>query len=273
MVKKDGLTVDDDLNASLARSLEMSIDMLPFVPDLLKGMWALGSSPELVVDLLRPLRLDSARTRVLDLGCGKGAVSVILAEELGFRVLGVDICEDFLIEAAEKAVEYGVSDRCRFEFHDMRRFVRTASGFDVVILASLGSVLGAYEPCVAALRKTVRPGGFMLIDDGFLKGSEPVTRAGYDHYVPHDLTLSQLTAHGDRLLKEVLTVEENRAINREYLEIIKQNARDLVARTPGIAVRVEEYIRNQEIECDTLDKYVTGAIWLLQREERSSAGK
>ncbi len=265
---KERKAVDDDLKASLARSLEMSIEMLPFVPDLLHGMWALGSSPELVVELLRPLDLDAAETRVLDLGCGKGAVSITLAEELGYRVLGIDICEDFLKEAAEKAALHGVSDRCRFEFQDMRRFVRTASGYDVVILASLGGVLGSYEKCVAALRRTVRPGGFMVIDDGFLTGHAPVARVGYDHYVPRDLTMTQLTAHGDRLRQEILTVEQNRAINREYLEIIRKNARDLVARHPRIAARVEAYIREQEIECDVLDKYITGAIWLLQREER-----
>ena len=95
-----------NLQKSVAQSLEINSTMLPFVPDLLRGMWALGCSPRIVVDLLRPLGLPASSTRILDLGCGKGAITVRTAEELGFQAIGVDACEAFLKEARHKAAEH-----------------------------------------------------------------------------------------------------------------------------------------------------------------------
>ncbi len=258
---------NNDIQKSVADSLEMDTGMLPFVPELLKGMWALGCSPELVVKLLRPLGLDPAGTKLLDLGCGKGAVSVTVAHVLGFRAVGIDACEVFLEEARQKAAEWGVSQKCSFELKDLREYVKEASDFDVVVFASLGGLLGNYHQLVGMLRRTVRPGGYILIDDGFLRGEKPVERAGYGHYVPYAQTLKQLTAHGDTVVRETRTVEESRKINQEYLAIIKKNAKGLVEKRPELEGRVAEYILGQETECEVLDAYITGAIWLLQREE------
>jgi len=259
---------ENDVEKSIADSLEMDTGMLPFVPELLKGMWALGSSPELVVGLLRPLGLAPERTKLLDLGCGKGAVAVTVAHRLGFSAVGIDACEAFLEEARERAAERGVSHRCRFELMDLRLYVKKASGFDVVVFASLGGLLGGYDQLVGRLRRTVRPGGHILIDDGFLKGGIPVQRAGYGHYIAHAQTLKQLTAHGDTLAQEILTIEQNRRINQEYLAIIKQNAMALLKNRPELEDSLLSYIRQQEKECEVLDTQITGAIWLIRREEK-----
>ena len=53
-------------------------------------------------------------TKVLDLACGKGAVSVRLAKELNIHFKGVDILPEFIDYAKCNAQEYGVSDLCEF---------------------------------------------------------------------------------------------------------------------------------------------------------------
>jgi cyclopropane fatty-acyl-phospholipid synthase-like methyltransferase len=257
--------MDEDVKRSVAESLEMTTGMLPFVPPLLDGMWALGCSPELVVEMLRPLGLSPAETRVLDLGCGKGAAAVTLAKEFGFNALGIDACEFFLDEARKKAEELAVSHLCRFELKDLRNFVSQDRDFDVVIFASLGGLLGNYAECVAALRRTLRPGGYILIDDGFLSGGEPIDRAGYGHYAPHAETLRQLTSQGDILVEERLTIEETRSINLEYMDLIRRNGEKLIRRRPDIKDQVHDYIRSQEVECEIIEHSITGAIWLLQK--------
>jgi SAM-dependent methyltransferase len=252
-----------NLEASVARSLEMSKSMLPFVPDLLKGMWALGGSPELVVELLRPLNLPESSTRVLDLGCGKGAVSVKVAAELGFQVVGIDACKAFLDEASAKAAEYAVASLCRFQLQDLRDYVKTARDFDVVILASVGGVLGRLDSTIKILGSVLKPGGYMILDEGFFT-TKKIPRAGYEHIVPHAETLRHLTSHGDRLIKEILNEEETHRTNELYLEIIKKNAADLILCEPTLKKKVEAYIRLQEEECRFLDRHFTGAIWLLR---------
>ena len=95
----------DDLEQSLADSLETRKETLPYLPELLVDLWTLGSSPKLVVDMLESLKLPESFTRVLDLGCGKGAVAITLAKELGFTALGIDANAAFLKEAERKAEE------------------------------------------------------------------------------------------------------------------------------------------------------------------------
>jgi SAM-dependent methyltransferase len=56
---------------------------------------------------------------ILDLACGIGRHSVLLAEE-GYRVVGVDLSPTFIARAEESAAERGVDDRVEFRVGDMR---------------------------------------------------------------------------------------------------------------------------------------------------------
>lgn len=254
------------LEESISQSLEAQKEILPYIPDLVADLWALGSSPDRIAELLKPLPLSKEETKVIDLGCGKGAVSITVAHQLGFRVLGIDGYKPFLEDAERKATEFDVSELCHFEFGDMREFIKVSRDFDVVIYASIGNVLGTFNECVGKLRQTIRPEGYIIIDDGFLKGSTLVERTGYEHYRPHDETLRQLTSYGDTLIYEVvLPDEEIKAINDHYLEVIKKRADILNKRHPELKECIHEYIKNQEVECQILDNCVAGAIWLLQR--------
>jgi ubiquinone/menaquinone biosynthesis C-methylase UbiE len=61
--------------------------------------------------------------RVLDLGCGKGAVSVKLAAALKCNCYGIDGISEFIETSKEKAKEYGVDALCCFEVGDIREEV------------------------------------------------------------------------------------------------------------------------------------------------------
>lgn len=49
---------------------------------------------------------------MLDLGCGKGAVSIKVALELRCRCLGIDALSEFIDEARRRAQEYHVTSMC-----------------------------------------------------------------------------------------------------------------------------------------------------------------
>ena len=255
----------EPLHKDIAGSLECDERLLQYLPQLLIDLWALGSSPELIVGLLKPLGLPAGKTSVLDLGCGKGAVSILLSRELGLHVVGIDGFEAFLNEAEQKAREYSISHLCQFRLEDMREAVKVERDFDAVIYASVGGILGSFNECVGRLRETVRVGGYMVVDDGFLKKGNRLSRKGYEHYVPYAETLEQLSVHGDAILNEVSTEAETVSTNAEYLRLITERARGLSEQHPEVQDLLEKYVENQKVECEVLDEYVCGAIWLLQK--------
>jgi 2-polyprenyl-3-methyl-5-hydroxy-6-metoxy-1,4-benzoquinol methylase len=255
----------ENTDSQIATSLEVQSDLLPFLPDLVIDLWALGSSPGEIVELVRQLALPAETTKVLDLGCGKGAVSIALAREFGFQVLGIDAFQPFLRDAQQKAQEHKVAPLCRFMVANIHDIIDTARDFDIVIYAALGNVLGSFDECVAKLRQTIHPGGYMIIDDGFLKRSKKFLHPGYEHYGSYETTRQWLTAHGDTIVTEVILPDEvTTSVNDEYLHAIQGRAQDLISAHPELETLINEYVANQIEECKIINEELTGAIWLLQ---------
>jgi predicted TPR repeat methyltransferase len=241
-------------------------EIAPFLTDLVEDMWALGSSPDVVVEILEPLRLPPDETHVLDLGCGKGAVCVTLARDLGFRATGIDICKPFLEVAEKKAAEYGVAGLCKFEQDDLKSFLGQAAGYDIAILISLGAILGGFDETVGSMRKAVGKGGYIIIDDGFLNSAASLDRRHYRHYAPHKRTLELLTSHGDTIVTErIYSNREMRAINDFYIASISSKAAEIVKGNPGLEQPLARYIQGQKEECEVIDRCITGAMWLIRK--------
>ncbi|MBN2367332.1 MAG: class I SAM-dependent methyltransferase, partial [Calditrichaeota bacterium] len=219
-----------------------------------------------ILEMTRTLHLDSGNTRVLDLGCGKGAVSVQLASNLGFQVTGIDIMPAFLEEARKKAREYKVGNLCIFREEDILEYVRESRDFDLVILASLGGIFGSLKNTVAQMRTQIRSGGYMVIDDGFLKNEKSLQRIGYEHYRTHQESIEELTRFGDHLIQEVNTTGVSLKINEEYLRKIKNRGSELKEIHPELAEDIEAYISRQQEDCRIIDEKLEGALWLLQKK-------
>lgn len=257
--------MNHELNQQIARSLETTPELLPFLPELLTDVWSLGSSVEIIVDLLRGIGTEDPARRVFDLGCGKGTVAVSLARENGCHVYGIDGFEPFIAEARRRATSAGVAELCKFECGDMRKAVAHVRGFDAVIYAAHGPML-AGRPCVEALRQCVRPAGYILIDDGFLADGVQSRPPGYEDFLPHEQTLAALTAYGDRVVREVIQsptawhADDDRIAN-----IVRRRAQALAVQHPQFADQLNDYVRGQERECETLKAFHIPATWLLQR--------
>ncbi len=261
-----GSGMNERQQREIAESFDATPELLPFIPELLADLWALGSSPHVMVELLRPLGLPAETTRVLDLGCGKGAVALTLAQQFGFQALGVDFFEPFIQEARRRAEEMGVSSRCRFICADLRDALGEASDFDVVIYASVGRVLGRLDECVEKLGLCVHPGGYILIDDVFLISRNRIESPWYEHCANHEVTLRQLTAHGDALLHEVIVpAGDVKALNRQATERMRKRAAKLARLHPAAADSLFWYVEKQERESEIMEATVTSAVWLLQR--------
>jgi len=64
--------------------------IVPFLPYILQDFWTLGTPPEIVINFIKKHCKNYPNLNVLDLGCGKGAVSVKLAAALKCNCHGIE---------------------------------------------------------------------------------------------------------------------------------------------------------------------------------------
>jgi len=151
--------MNDKSQQSVANSLEAEKNLLPYMPYLLQDLWALGSSVNQILDLIGTLPLSSDSPKVLDLGCGKVAVSIRIASKFRFDVVGVDAMSEFLKNAGRKSSEYQVFDLCCFIETDILTYVTNEHNFDIVILAALGGIFGNNKKQLKIYAHTSDPAG------------------------------------------------------------------------------------------------------------------
>jgi ubiquinone/menaquinone biosynthesis C-methylase UbiE len=107
--------------------------------------------------------LDPSAGRLLEVGCGPGAVARLLAEMPGVEsVTGVDSGELFIDRARELADD----ERLRFLVGDARKLEFPDESFDAVVFHNTLCHIPECERVLAEARRVVRPGGSLTVFDG-----------------------------------------------------------------------------------------------------------
>ncbi|MFD1797828.1 class I SAM-dependent methyltransferase [Paracoccus aurantiacus] len=101
--------------------------------------------------------------RALDLGCGTGVITQLMAE-IGYQVTGMDWSEPMLAKARAKAAERGVA--ARFLLGDAERTMEPDNSYDVIITRHLVWTLVDPPAAFAEWRRLLRSGGRLLMVDG-----------------------------------------------------------------------------------------------------------
>lgn len=258
---------DNTVLDKLAESLTaQTTDLIPFLPYLLQDLWELGSDPATIAALLsrENLKLPEKAT-VLDLACGKGAVSVRLASELGFQITGIDIISDFIEEAKKYAEKFGVQELCHFEVLDINEYLKHADRFDVVVFGAVGTVLGGHKDTLKKLCLATKEGGYIIIDDAFLKSAETALK-----YQTDCLTYSQWQEIFEemslQIIGEIFTETfDIDSLNDENNEKIAKRVGELKSLYPDKAKMFDGYLENQKNESADLSDSLTGVTWLLKK--------
>lgn len=112
--------------------------------------------------------------QVLDLGCGRGEVSVQLAL-LGAQVTGIDVSRESLSKAQDLARRHGVAGRVDLGEGNAEALSFADNAFDLAISAGVMSFVD-FDRAVAELARVVRPGGTAVILDTL--GHNPIARMG-----------------------------------------------------------------------------------------------
>jgi SAM-dependent methyltransferase len=116
----------------------------------------------------------AAGARVLDVGCGSGAVTREVARRVGptGRAVGLDPSPHFLAIARELARRDGLDERVELRLGDARQLPFADREFDVALAATTLAHTPDAERAVPELTRVVRPGGrvgiFDLDGDGVL---------------------------------------------------------------------------------------------------------
>ena len=254
----------------VARSVDLTPDLIPVIGPLFAGLSSLGSTPRRLASLVAQSSvarfsepgLSSSSPRILDLACGKGAASVEIARRTRGTVLGVDACEEFLDAARALAARHSVQSRCRWVHADVRAFARThRARYDAALMIGLFPLAKA----APLLRSFVRPGGVYLIDDAVLDPTDPGA-ADFEGVPDAVACVAMIERLGDRVERRVLlprTVIESQ--NRTIHARLASAAASLAKTHPGLRTSLRAFVSRQKEASAVLLGPLRPTIWVVRR--------
>ena len=112
--------------------------------------------------------------RIADIGCGSGASTLVLAQELDARITAVDFMPEFLAALEVGAARAGVADRIETLATSMDALPFADAELDAIW--SEGAIYNmGFENGVTAWRKYLKPGGILAVSEITWLTGEPPT--------------------------------------------------------------------------------------------------
>lgn len=142
--------------------------------------------------------------RVLEVGCGTGAMLRLLARRPDFHgtAIGIDQCPSFIRTASQRAEEENTSDRLSFRVGDVHRLDFPPATFDLVIAHTLISHVTDPARVLGEMARVARTGGTLAIFDGDYAS---LTYAFPDHGFGQrmDAALAIATFNNPRIMRDL----------------------------------------------------------------------
>lgn len=114
--------------------------------------------------------------RVIDLGCGTGSSTIVLAQETRAHVTAVDIHPPFLATLRAVAGELGLTERITTVSADMADATSLGTGFDLVWAEGSAYSIG-FENALRCWRPLLRSGGCLVVTELVWFVAKPAERA------------------------------------------------------------------------------------------------
>lgn len=123
-----------------------------------------------------------ARPAVLDVGCGPGMQTLVLAQHTDGTVTAVDLFEQFLDELRARATEAGLRDRIQVMRADMADLPFGKDSFDLVWSEGSAYIMGITE-AFTHWKEFLRPDGYIVVTElSWLVPEAQVPKPAFDFF-------------------------------------------------------------------------------------------
>jgi SAM-dependent methyltransferase len=112
------------------------------------------------------------RTRLLDIGCGTGLHTRVLARSAPLQIVAIDNHAPFVEELNRRAQALGFGDRLRAQVGDMRQLRFAPGSFDIVWSEGAIYLMG-FEDGLRAWRPLLAPGGHVAVTEACWTRPDP----------------------------------------------------------------------------------------------------
>jgi len=108
--------------------------------------------------LLDTCRLDKNK-KVLDIACGKGTTSILIAKRFGCKVVGIDICPDLIEQAKSLSKKNKVGNLIDFQVADATELPFNDNEFDISIAQAMLVLIDNKESVIKEALRVIKSSG------------------------------------------------------------------------------------------------------------------
>jgi SAM-dependent methyltransferase len=102
---------------------------------------------------------------MLDVSCGRGTQAIHYATAFGVQVTGIDISEEMVRTARQRAQEAGVADRTDFQVADSQKLPFADASFDVTVNECAVGIPDDSQAVLNEMVRVTRPGGSVVMHE------------------------------------------------------------------------------------------------------------
>ena len=251
------------INQDFLNSLDLQDkEMERFIPFALQDLWELGSIPEYVYQLVENHVETKYLKRIVDFGCGKGAVLIYLAKRLKIQGLGVDMVPEFIESAKRRSIEKSVSAQLDFATGDILEYINKQEKYDILIYGYDSGLLGDVYTTISRLQNCIADPGYLILEIAFTPGNKEIIEG-----LPTEKELlAQLEKSSLKAIDKIFwDIDKIKAINHENNIHIKKRIEELKIAHPGQRQIFERYMSNQVNECKMIENDMICSTWIMKK--------
>lgn len=207
--------------------------------------------------------------RILDIGCGNGPQTVVLAQHTNGSILAVDNHQPFLDELQRRAAAAGVSGKIQVSLRDMRTLTKDEGPFDLIWSEGAIFIMGFREGLAAWHSLLTLDGGLAISELAWLKSEPPADcRQFFANVYPAmtsiEANLATIESCGYEIVGHFAQPES--AWWEPYYHPLEERLRVLRKRYNGDAEK-RSVIESIQMEIDVYRKYSTfyGNVFYMMR--------